>query len=222
MKVSKLILCLAIITVGLFVINGCKKVKGCTDVAASNFNSSAQVNDGSCKYPVDTADNQITFYFDQSGAEAVVTIDTHTRVTSVPYPVSPPACGIYAAGCANFALAVGTYTYSAVSSTSSWSGTVTILPKQCQEVLLKQATGSVVFWTDSAGYGLIDVRMNGGSGNISNTITTGTPVCGASGCVTFDLPPGTYNYIAYSAIGNGNWSGAVSISADGCQQVRFH
>ena len=196
----------------LFVMSGCSRPRGCTDPAATNYNVNAQVDNGTCQYAA-------TFYFDQNGPNATVSINNQTGYITANYQNGAPACGLGITGCACFSLPVGTYPYTATSTSASWSGTMVVDGSTgCQEVLLPQVTGSVVFFTTSNSFGTITVNINGGHGTISSYITSGTPTCGYSGCATFDLAPGIYNYTASSQNGS-NWSGSVTISADGCQPV---
>ncbi len=104
---------------------------------------------GGCERQNGTA----TFYFDQNGANATVNVGgQHANITAN-YQGNAPVCGTSAAGCANFILPAGTYNYSASSNTASWTGSVTINGNQCSEVLLAQATGSAIFWTQSNSLG---------------------------------------------------------------------
>ena len=162
----------------------------------------------------------VTFYFDQNGPNATVNIGGQTATVSSNYQTGAPTCGILAAGCANFTLTPGTYNYSASSTLTTWSGSVTITAEGCTEVSLPQSTGAATFWTSSSSFGNITVTVNGGTGVITGFTSVGTPTCGFSGCATFDLLPGTYNYSAASSSG-ANWSGTVTVTADGCRTIQF-
>jgi len=195
----------------LMLINSCERHPGCTDPNATNYNVNAQVDNGTCQYAV-------TFYFDENGPNAVVNINNQSANITANYQNGSPACGINATGCANFTLPVGSYPYTASSSLTSWNGTVVVNGSGCQDVLLPQSTGSVVFY-NTTNYGVVTVSINGASGQITSYITSGTPTCGFSGCATFDLPPNvSYNYTASN--GNGvTWSGSIIPTADQCSQV---
>lgn len=76
------------------------------------------------------ATGNITFYFDTAGENAAtVTIGGNTGQVTTSYTTSVPTCG--APGCANFSLPTGKYTYTATSSSGTWSDTVTITANAC-------------------------------------------------------------------------------------------
>jgi len=189
--------------------------------STASWNGSVVVSGSNCA-PVLLPQNMgnVTFYFDQNGANATVHIGGQTATVTENYQTGAPTCGVTAAGCANFTLASGTYNYTASSSTTTWSGSVTITPEGCTEVSLPQSTGAVTFWTANPNYGTITVNINSTSGSFSSYFTGGTPLCGASGGATFDLLPGTYAYTASSSTGS-TWNGNVTITADGCQPIQF-
>ena len=111
-----------------------KPVYGCTDPTATNYNSSATVNNGSCTYQGDA-----TFWYSSGGSNATVVVYTSggnftQTVNGSYYYTSAPACGsLY---CANFTLPVGTYSFTASSTFHNWSGTVYITANSCYKVLL--------------------------------------------------------------------------------------
>jgi hypothetical protein len=83
MKKTILIFGLAIIILPL--ITGCeKKILGCTDPNSINFNSSANVNDGSCQY-----EGSIVFWYDPITADTLI---AH-KVTSLTYYVNGVVVG---------------------------------------------------------------------------------------------------------------------------------
>jgi hypothetical protein len=84
--------------------------------------------------------------------------------------------------------------------------------------------GRVTFWNlDASGLDPVDVFIEG---ILVGTITadySSTPDCGASGCVTFKVEPGTYNYQAEEqAPGTNTWSGTVTITSNGCQTIMLY
>lgn len=83
------------------------------------------------------------------------------------------------------------------------------------------STGQVIFWTASDhGCGPISVSINGQSGTISSYYSS-TPSCGASGCATFTLDPGTYTYSA--TCGTYTWgSKSVTITANSCFKMKLN
>lgn len=81
-------------------------------------------------------------------------------------------------------------------------------------------TGKALFWTSSdLGCGSITVTLSGSTGTISQYYSSGTPDCGASGCANFSLPAGSYNFTAKCS--TKNWSGTITITADGCSRMRL-
>ena len=189
-------------------------------ILSALFAACVLLTTGSCK----REENGVaTFYFDQNGPNATVQVDGQTGNITANYQTGPPVCGITATGCANFNLPVGTYNYTGSSSTSSWNGAVTIEDNGCAEVNLQQTTGSITFWTANSVYGNITVTIGGGNGSsIINTAFMAQPLCGAQGCATFNLPPGTYSYTASAANGGATWGpAAFTVTADGCQTIQF-
>lgn len=94
--------------------SGCRKdVYGCTDPYAYNYNSAANLSNGSCVYY-----GNVTFWFASNMANATVTINGQSATITQYYPSGAPTCN--AVGCANFTLPAGTYTYTAVSSQYTW------------------------------------------------------------------------------------------------------
>jgi len=80
--------------------------------------------------------------------------------------------------------------------------------------------GKALFWTSSdLGCGSITVTLSGSTGTISQYYSSGTPDCGASGCANFSLPAGSYNFTAKCS--TKNWSGTITITADGCSRMRL-
>jgi hypothetical protein len=98
----------------LSAVSGCRKdVYGCMDPTAYNYNSAANISNGTCVYY-----GNVTFWFASNMASATVTINGQTGTITQYYPGGAPSCN--AAGCANFSLPVGTYYYTAQSSQYTW------------------------------------------------------------------------------------------------------
>ena len=85
----------------------------------------------------------------------------------------------------------------------------------CQKNAL-QKDGKVIFWYNSTGTNAT-VSINGQTGFVTLYYSGYDPNCGANGCANFTLPVGTYSWSAYSTFSN--WSGTVTITNNGCQQV---
>ena len=217
MKSGKLLFAFIMITALLVSIESCQRIQGCTDVTATNYNPNATYDNGSCKY-----NGQATFYFDQNGPNATVTIGGQSASVTANYQTGAPGCGTGAVGCANFTLPAGSYRYTASSASTSWSDTLTISPNGCSLVDLPQSTGSVTFWTSSTAYGNITVVIGGGLGTgVVSAVLSSTPLCGASGCATFNLPPGIYSYTAAATNGTTWGPSNFTVMADGCQPLSF-
>lgn len=105
------------------------KVFGCTDVTATNYNPSANTDNGTCTYAGDA-----TFWYNSNGTTATVTVGGYTRYITAYYSTYNPSCG--SSGCANFTLPTGTYSYYASSTFSTWSGNITVSKNGCTRILL--------------------------------------------------------------------------------------
>jgi len=105
------------------------KIFGCTDPASTNYNPSATDDNGTCEYEGD-----VTFWYNSGGTQATVIVDGKTRYITQYYPTYNPDCG--SMGCANFTLPVGTYSYYASSTWSTWTGNVTVTKNGCSLMLL--------------------------------------------------------------------------------------
>ena len=99
-------------------ITGCeRKILGCTDPNSINYNSAANVNDGSCQY-----DGSIVFWFDQITSDS---LQAH-KVTSLIYYVngaaqgssSPTICWVSPPDCGQNAAVTITESFGAVNNPS--------------------------------------------------------------------------------------------------------
>jgi len=121
---------LAAITVVFLVgISSCAKTKGCTDLTATNYNAAAEQDDGTCAYA-----GNVVFHYATSGTNATVVIDGQTGTVTTAFN-STPDCGT--SGCANFTLPTGTYNYTASSTFTNWSGSVTVTKNGCTAQVLQ-------------------------------------------------------------------------------------
>jgi hypothetical protein len=116
--------------------SGCKKdVYGCTDPSATNYNNSANVNNGSCTYT-----GSIIFWTQNVGFTPItVTVSGQTsQVITGAVTVGSPNCGT--SGCVTYTLPVGSYTYTASNGAQTWpasgTGTATVVANQCSGYLL--------------------------------------------------------------------------------------
>ncbi|MBC7641435.1 MAG: hypothetical protein H7174_03715 [Flavobacterium sp.] len=138
-----------------------------------------------------------------------------------------PSCG--ASGSANFNLNAGSYPYSAVAGSSTWSGTITITGGNCTKQQLFSggsgsgggtSTGDAMFWTASdLGVGNISVTCNGSTKSVTGYFSAGTPSCGSSGAASFTLNPGTYPFNASG--GSLTWSGTITVTSNGCSKFQL-
>jgi hypothetical protein len=208
----------------LVVISSCKK-DGCTDSTAINYNSKANVNNGTCQY-----DGSAVFYVSNNGPAITVTITNGTTVTSQQATISQGAifnsstvsCG--ATGCATFtSLPVGNYTYAASSALFNWTGTFVVGSQQCTNVMLQQSTASLTFWMPTSNNGTITVTVSGYSPLTITSPSSSNPGCNAPGCANFILPLSTsaYSYTASGSVG-GSWQGTDTLSTQGqCATVEL-
>ncbi len=80
--------------------------------------------------------------------------------------------------------------------------------------------GKTVFWISSdLACGNIDVTCNGRRETINRYYSSGAPACGASGCATFELEPGTYPYTATCS--NWSWNGSVTVKSGNCVSMEL-
>jgi len=135
MKIKKLIFACMVLCSIAFPSCQKEKVKGCTDSSATNFDSKAEENDGTCKY-----EGTVTFWMDGSvttnGEVDVVINGTSQQITLD--LTSSPSCG--ATGCATFKLAPGTYNFVAEDQSPvsyQITGTFTVEKNGCLKYLLK-------------------------------------------------------------------------------------
>ncbi|MBN8834286.1 MAG: hypothetical protein ABS68_13175 [Niastella sp. SCN 39-18] len=174
----------------------------------------------------DNSIGEVMFWQQADQGQITVTCGGQTQViTSYYYNGAPSVCG--ASGCATFSLNPGTYNYTANSNSGSWSGTIVITSNGCNRIQLTggnnngggNISGRVMFWQQT-NQGQISVTCAGQTQVISSYFSGGAPsTCGTSGCATFSLNPGTYNYIASSS--SGSWSGTAVVTANGCNRIQL-
>ena len=92
--------------------------------------------------------------------------------------------------------------------------------KKADIIPAASTTGQGLFWAASDfGCGNITVTILGSSKLITSPYTTTIPSCGASGCATFNLSPGTYSYVA--SCSGLNWNGSITITAGTCSKIQL-
>ncbi|MBN8697402.1 MAG: hypothetical protein J0L87_12800 [Bacteroidetes bacterium] len=83
--------------------------------------------------------------------------------------------------------------------------------------------GKATFWNlTTSGLGNVDVYVEGVPEGTITVNYSGTPSCGASGCVTYTAPAGTYAYTAYEQGTSLSWAGTVTIASNGCTTVKLY
>lgn len=85
-----------------------------------------------------------------------------------------------------------------------------------ETVTVTQPYGDVVFWLDTDAFGIVVVEVEGKTANITSYYASVTPECNASGCATFHLKTGDYNFAAASSNGEYTWSGSITVRTDQC------
>ncbi len=82
--------------------------------------------------------------------------------------------------------------------------------------------GSFMFWSNFDGPP-IDIYVEGSKSGTITTFYEEAPACEASGCVTFDIEPGSYTFEAIEQSNNNNnpreWSGTITIRANACSKL---
>ena len=100
-----------------------KKIFGCTDPSAFNYNASANESDGSCDYEGDIS------FWTNSGVFGNIDISvdgTYIGTTAFYFPSGTPQCK--QSGTVSVTLTKGVHNYFAATTTGSytWSGTFTV------------------------------------------------------------------------------------------------
>ncbi len=84
----------------------------------------------------------------------------------------------------------------------------------------KPDPGKIIFWVDADLLcGPIDVTINGSTKTISSYYSSSTPDCDATGCATFSMDPGSYNWTATCT--GSNWSGTNTVTTNGCFKLQL-
>ena len=142
MKRAVYLFVLAVMLLSLF--TGCeKKISGCTDPNSINYNSSANVNDGSCQY-----EGSIVFWNDPTTTDTLVAhkvtsliyyvngVMVGTSDPTIQFWVTPPECGQNASVTITESLGGATaltYPFSVNDQTGIvwWSGNVAFVANGC-------------------------------------------------------------------------------------------
>ena len=120
---------LVAISIVLLLFNSCKSKTGCTDVTASNYDSSDQKDDGSCVYL-----GVISFWKLASYSLSAVNVTINGNTSQATSNFSSAQNCTTARGCAVFSLPAGTYSFTADETTglhNHWSGSISISAKGC-------------------------------------------------------------------------------------------
>jgi hypothetical protein len=163
------------------------------------------------------------FYITQNSGGGTITVNCggQTKYITGYFP-SAPGCGNTSA--TNFSLPAGNYSYTAQSTTQTWSGTVNVPANTCSQNLLNISTtsniGHLTVWSSNTTVGTITVTCGGQTKYITSKYSS-QPNCEANGCAIFDLPYGTYSIVG-SATGY-SWNPySMSISTPGqCYMLRL-
>lgn len=100
------------------------------DPTSVNYNPSATDDNGTCQY-----EGNVTFWYNLNGSSATVTVGGKTGYITKYYSTYNPSYG--STGCANFTLPIGSCSYSASSTWSTWNGTMTVTKNGCSFMLLQ-------------------------------------------------------------------------------------
>lgn len=193
---------------GYIVSSSCKR-EGCTNPKAVNYDSKAKTDDGSCVIYGCTNPDGENYDPDATDDDGSCVIWGCTNPNAENY--NPEAtdddgsCIIL--GCTD-PLAIN-YNPSATQNDGS--------------CVYPDPEGEGVFWTDADyGTGYISIYVEGSyKGQITGFYETGSPACGASGCVTFEDDPGTYSFYGVSTQGY-YWEGSINLTNGGCSKMRLY
>ena len=124
-----------IVTAALMLGSCGKNVNGCMDSTASNYNSSATKDDGTCKYT-----GNLMFWTDRlsvHGGTMTITLDNNQTATITTNYSSPQQC-VATVGGAMLGVSTGAHTYTTKDYFGQTStGTVTVATGGCIAVYLK-------------------------------------------------------------------------------------
>ena len=129
-KQTQIIYLLIFLAIGASLSSCRKKIYGCADPLAYNFDLSASKDNGSCKYEGD-----LMFYYNTQLNVGTITINGQTGSITTYYPTTLPDCG--SNGCANFKLPEGKYNYVYNDGSTNYNWTVDVYPNQCNKILIQ-------------------------------------------------------------------------------------
>ena len=97
----------------------------------TTWNGNVTVNRGACTFQqLYCATGNVTFWVDSAANNMRITMDGGSTNITTAFPTSTPTCGT--TGCANFTLHIGTYTYTATTSSNiGYTGTVHVGKDSC-------------------------------------------------------------------------------------------
>ncbi len=220
-----------IFLVGSFFIQSCKR-EGCTNYKASNYDSKAVTDDGSCIIYGCTNPSAVNYDSEATNDDGSCIIYGCTNPSATNY--NPEAtnddgsCIIY--GCTNPSAV--NYNPEATNDDGSCiiygctdPSAVNYNPQATNDdgsCVYQSQKGEAIFWTDwDYGVGLINVYVsNSYVGQITHYYSS-VPDCGTYGCVTIERDPGSYSFYAESTNGT-YWNGSIIITNGGCSTMRLY
>ena len=99
-----------------------------------------------------------------------------------------------------------------------------IFIESCEGLLNDESVelGSYMFWSNFDGPP-IDIFIEGNMYGSISSFYLETPGCDAAGCVTVELEPGTYDFLAIEQTNNGNnpreWDGTFTVRPNSCGKL---
>ncbi|MBI9037774.1 MAG: hypothetical protein JEY97_06535 [Bacteroidales bacterium] len=218
--------------IGSLVFQSCKR-EGCTNPKAENYDLKAKTDDGSCVICGCTNPNAINYDSEATNDDGSCIIYGCTNPDADNYnpdaTTDDGSCIIK--GCTN--PDAENYNPDATEDDGSCiiygctdPNALNYNPEATDDdgsCTYNDPKGEGVFWVDTDyGIGTISVYVEGTfEGKITSFYSTGTPDCGASGCVTIERDPGSYSFYAESQLGI-YWNGSITISSGGCKRMRLY
>ena len=124
---KKTILSICVLAILMVAASGCRKdIYGCTDPTAANYNRNANVDNNSCYY------YNVSFWTNINN-EPPITVSLYTVTGTITTTIVSGIPDCNTSGCAHFSLPVGSYNYTATSTTTghSWTGTAVATNSGC-------------------------------------------------------------------------------------------